>query len=668
MAALAYRPEIDGLRAVAVLSVVLYHFGVPGLGGGFVGVDIFFVISGYLIGGILWGELMATGRVSLVAFYIRRFRRLAPAFFAMVAVVSVLGWFLLLPVEYRDYAKSLIAATVYLANVQFWRQAGYFDSGAEEKVLLHTWSLSVEEQFYVVLPLLILLLRRRPGFVRALLWGAFGLSLAASVGLQARMPEATFYLFHFRAWELLAGVLLAIAHHDGKRLPDGVQAWASALGMVLLLGSVVLVRAEAGFPGWQAVVPVLGSVLVLAGAGQGNAVNRALSLRGPVFVGLVSYSLYLWHWPVVSLSLIWRGAFSGPAEVAGWIALSFVLAVLSWRFVEQPFRRAPVGGARAWPRVFGGVALASGVTLALAAVVFVKDGIASRFDAATQGHIAATMDFLQDFSRCRVDESGPLAGVEVCPIGPEGAPEVLVWGDSHLRAMADGVGLAAMEAGVPGILIWTAGCPPLFGVTKWESASTAAENRACPEINARIEAALPALTTVKRVLVMARWSYYAEGQGFGLDAENRITLEAAPGRGIEGAPDVMAAALERTVEALSALGPVAVLRQVPEIGAYRSLRAARAMAHGRADEVPGMLDVPRAEAEQRAARADGLLRDLAARGKITLIDGWDRFCDAARCGVMVDGAPVYFDTNHLTNRGALMLRDLLVPALTGDGA
>jgi hypothetical protein len=225
-----------------------------------------------------------------------------------------------------------------------------------------------------------------------------------------------------------------------------------------------------------------------------------------------------------------------------------------------------------------------------------------------------------------------------------------------------------MEAGVPGIILWTAGCPPLFGVVKDETASTAAANRACPEINGQLQAALPELSSVKRVLVIARWSYYAEGQGFGLDVHNKIRLDPAPGSGLEAAPDLMEAALARTVEALSVLGPVTVLRQMPEIPVYTSLLAARAMAHGRAETVPAMLSVPRAEAEARAARADGMLRALEAEGKIALIDGWDRLCDAANCSVMQEGGPVYFDTNHLTNGGARLIRDLLLPALTGRGA
>jgi len=178
-----YRPEIDGLRMIAVVAVVLYHFGMPGLSGGFAGVDVFFVISGYLIGGILWRETRATGRISLAQFYIRRVKRLAPAFFAMALAESVIAWLVLLPFEFREYGKSLIAATVYLSNVLFFRGAGYFDTAAETKVLLHTWSLSVEEQFYIFLPLALLLLARWPRVFVGTLWLCFAVSLVASVWL-----------------------------------------------------------------------------------------------------------------------------------------------------------------------------------------------------------------------------------------------------------------------------------------------------------------------------------------------------------------------------------------------------------------------------------------------------------------------------------------------------
>ena len=283
-APLPYRSDIDGLRAIAVLAVVVYHFGFPGLPGGFTGVDVFFVISGFLIGGILWREREAMGRIRLGRFYLRRFRRLAPAFFVMALVTTALASALLLPFEFREFGKTLIAATVYLSNVLFFRQAGYFDAASEDKPLLHTWSLAVEEQFYIVLPLLLLLFARRRGaliWTLALIWAA---SLAASVLLTPHLPTATFYLFPFRAWELLSGVLLAIWGCETGRRWRGYAA-LSWLGLGLVAASIILIPAGPQFPGLLALVPVLGTVLLLANGTGRNTVNRALSSPVPVFSG-----------------------------------------------------------------------------------------------------------------------------------------------------------------------------------------------------------------------------------------------------------------------------------------------------------------------------------------------------------------------------------------------
>ncbi len=338
---LPYLPGIDGLRAVAVLAVVLYHFGLP-IRGGFVGVDVFFVISGFLIGGLLWRERRETGRIALGAFWMRRVRRLAPAYFTMAAVSAVAAWMILLPFEFREFGKSLIAATLWLSNVQFWREAGYFDAGSDTKVLLHTWSLSVEEQFYVVLPLLVAALGALRRGLAGLLVFLWGLSLAASVLLTPSEPVATFFLFPFRAWELLTGVLLAIWLQGG---PRAVPAWVADAGLALVILSVLAVTAT-GFPGWQAVFPVAGAAMVIAGQGSGARTVAALSMRGPVFVGLISYSLYLWHWPVRVLSDYWSDGYAHWTETLGWLALTTVLSVASWALVERPLRRARIAPRR----------------------------------------------------------------------------------------------------------------------------------------------------------------------------------------------------------------------------------------------------------------------------------------------------------------------------------
>ena len=659
---LAYRPEIDGLRAIAVLAVVLYHFGLPGLGGGFVGVDVFFVFSGFLIGSLLWRELAETGGLHLGHFYLRRIRRLAPAFFAMTSLTILVGSIILLPFEFRELGKELIASTLWLSNVVFWRDAGYFDIGQQSKVLLHTWSLSVEEQFYLVFPIVLLIFRFNRAVLLTVLVLAWVASALACVALTPSMPDATFYLFPFRAWELLSGVLLAIwtSSWRGGRVFHPAFTWA---GLALIAGAVALTQPGPGFPGWQALVPVAGAVLILMNGQQDNAVNRVLGMAGPVFVGRMSYSLYLWHWPVLVLSVYWRGEYANGFEGAAWLGLALILSILSWRFVERPFRKPGLIGNRA---LLAGAVLAAGVTLGVGALAYLSNGLAQRFSAHLQAHAAASSDFIQDWSRCRTEAGGIFAGVEVCPIGPEGPPQVIFWGDSHLRAMKEGVALLAEETGTPGLVIWRAGCPPLFGLAKTESAATPAQDAGCLAQNRQMELALTQIEGVRDLVFIGRWAYYAEGQGIGRDAHNKIALQAAPGSGLTGATqaELYAEGWEKTIATLAPHFPrIHVMRDVPEIPQYGSRDMARQLAHGHLTEAEAapLMEIARPEALARAARAEAPIMALAEEGRIALIDPWPILCPDM-CRVMHDGQSWYFDNNHITNTAARAMREILAPA------
>ncbi|MCR8549090.1 acyltransferase [Salipiger sp. P9] len=667
---LPYRSDIDGLRAIAVLAVLFYHFGLPGFDGGFVGVDVFFVISGFLIGGILWREYESTGRIWLRHFYVRRFRRLAPAFFTMAMVTALFSWALLLPFEFREFGKQLISATIYLSNVLFFRQAGYFDTASEDKPLLHTWSLAVEEQFYVFLPLFILLFSRNRRALLVALVGCWAASLAACIWFTPSHQTATFYLFPFRAWELLSGVLLAIWGCETGRRWRG-HALLSGLGLALVLGSLLFIPAGPHFPGLFAVFPVLGAVLLLANGCGRNPVNRLLSTREAVFFGKISYSLYLWHWPVMTLSVYLRGGYANLAEAVVWMAVSVGLAWLSWRFVENPVRHLRVPGVA----ILGGTALASAAMLGLGGWLYLKDGLPGRFGAEVRPHIAASADFLQDWSRCHTPAEGPLMGLEICPIGPDGTPEVLVWGDSHVRAFKEGLDLAAHEAGTPGLIIWRAGCPPLFDVRKVESAATQAQDTACTNANLQIKQSFDRLDGLKKVLLIGRWTYYANGTGIGLDAENTIAVHPVETPTHLGEPQaaIVATAAEATVNRLlDTFEEVIVLRQPPEIAQYDSRLAAREAAHRGwplAKAPVTQPDIPRAALAQRIAPAEAPWRALAESGVVTWLDPWPRICDDTACHALVDDAGYYFDNNHVTNSAARALRDLFAPVFaSGEGA
>jgi len=656
-----YRPEIDGLRAIAVLAVVLYHFTFPGVGGGFVGVDIFFVISGFLIGGILWRELATNGRISFQRFYIRRIKRLAPAFAAMAIATSVAAYFILLPSELREYGKTLIASSLYFANIYFYRKAGYFDTGSEEKPLLHTWSLSVEEQFYIVLPILFFLLRNRRDVLPWLLGALVGMSLILCVYKTYTEHTAAFFLFQYRAWELGAGVLLAMfaTGSSGRAAHHAAISW---LGLGLLAASIAMVQPGPSFPGFQAIFPVAGALLLIYNGREANIVNQLLSSNAAVFIGKISYSLYLWHWPVLTLGNYHLGDSANAATSAALLALSFILAIASWRFVELPTRYKLLSMQRSW-LVAG--ASATAVLAGIGAFAYLKEGLPGRFPGPIRAHIEATQDFIQDWSRCTETISTELRGIEVCPIGPSGRPpEFLVWGDSHVRAIKEGLAQIADEKGTAGWLIWRAGCPPLFDITKEENSATLAQNAACLDANSKIREAVKTLPpTIRSVVLVGRWSYYVSGRGVGADDFNTISLKstaAAPA----GQEQVFDSAVAATVKELAThFDRVFVLQQPPEIQRYSSKLVARALSAGRIDDekLRNVLSVTVKEANERAANSETPFLSLASQSKIVWLSTWPKFCDGANCGVLHDGKSNYFDNNHITNSAASRIRDVLEP-------
>lgn len=330
-----YRREIDGLRALAVMPVILFHAGTSWFAGGFLGVDVFFVISGYLIIGLMIGELGA-GKFSLHQFYIRRARRILPALYAVVLATIPFAYVWLLPASYEDYSKSLLSVLVFASNLLFWRESGYFAPDSSEKPLLHTWSLGVEEQFYILMPLCMLLLWRyaRPRTGAAMLViAATGLALCE---LASRyMPAANFFLLPTRMWELAIGGYVAWWHHrGGARTHEAL----SLAGLVLMLGAFLGYEEAMRLPSLLTLVPALGAALVLGYGGQGTRVARLLSWSPLVGIGLISYSAYLWHHPILAFARVVGAPLQNAWVVVGFLALTLLLATLSWRFVEQPFR------------------------------------------------------------------------------------------------------------------------------------------------------------------------------------------------------------------------------------------------------------------------------------------------------------------------------------------
>ena len=336
---LAYRADIDGLRAIAVLAVVLYHAKVAPFTGGYVGVDVFFVISGFLITSILVKD-MNEGSFSFAGFYERRVRRIFPALFTVIFACIAAGWFILTPQDYKEFALSMIYMGGFVSNVFFKRRAGYFGPAAETQPLLHTWSLAVEEQFYVFAPIVLLLLYRFAWKSRGLVLSVLaGLSLvSAAYGVSHELPSAFFYL-HSRAWELIAGMLLGLGVVPLVRAQQVAEAM-SITGLAMIAWAVFEFTPGTPFPGLAALLPCLGAALIIySGAVVPTFVSRLLSARPAVFIGKISYSLYLWHWPLLVFAVYEWGVDVGMRERIGLIVLAVVLSILTWAFIEQPARK-----------------------------------------------------------------------------------------------------------------------------------------------------------------------------------------------------------------------------------------------------------------------------------------------------------------------------------------
>lgn len=351
-----YRREIDGLRAVAVLPVILFHAGFSWFSGGYVGVDVFFVISGYLITTILLTDL-ERGSFSIAKFYERRARRILPALFFVMLCCIPLAWMWMLPSQFKDFSQALIAISFFVSNVLFWQKSGYFAPAAEENPLLHTWSLAVEEQFYIVFPIMLLLLwrfGRRSVFHTVILLSAISF-LAAELGWRVE-PNATFYLLHSRAWELGVGAACAFLLHDR---PQRTNSALAALGLALIIYSVIAYDALTPFPSIYALAPVGGTALVILYGSSSTLTARLLSTKFMVGVGLISFSAYLWHQPLLAFARIL--SLSHPEwEIMLLLSVaSLGLAYLTWRFIEQPFRRKGIGALPSRKAIFTAASLGS---------------------------------------------------------------------------------------------------------------------------------------------------------------------------------------------------------------------------------------------------------------------------------------------------------------------
>lgn len=465
--AIKYRPDIDGLRALAVVAVVLYHLGISTVPGGFVGVDIFFVISGYLISAILIRDI-AKGEYRTAIFYERRIRRIIPAFCVMTVVAAVAGSILMLPDDLAALGGSIAASAAFLSNLYFWTTSGdYFAGPAELQPLLHTWSLSVEEQFYIFFPIFLWLVHRAKlwRFTFPIILLIAFISFVTSIYGTQNNPVATFYWLPTRAWELLGGALLALSAGNSSkyRLLAEFQSVAS---LCLLLYPIFCYSASTSFPGLNALPPVLGAMLFIH-AGSGNykpLLNRLASSTPFRGIGLISYSLYLWHWPVIVFLKYYFIELSLHLTVIAGL-LSLVLAALSWRFVEQPFRRSRPNFSPKLYFVFAGVPLA--FLLVAGALMLTSFGFPSRVPPAIV-KMAEKTTYQGPWRECGGVYAMRRTADTVCQLGDvKEKPTFLLTGDSHANALAAALFQSAESVNRSGIQITDTGYRPSLGYEKF---------------------------------------------------------------------------------------------------------------------------------------------------------------------------------------------------------
>ncbi len=525
-----YRPDIDGLRAVAILSVVAYHAGIRAVGGGFVGVDIFLVISGYLITSVICDDIL-NGRFSVARFYARRAKRILPALFAVLLACYVVAAFLLSPVELKTFANNAFATILSSSNILFWLKSGYFAANSESNPLLMTWSLGVEEQFYLFFPLFMLFVTICAKQKRS---AAVGLVLLASLALSVwgtrNYPTATFYLLPTRAWELAVGALIAIreAEKPGAWRTIGSRKanTLSGLAVVFLAIPVFFYNRDTIFPGLAAILPVAGAALLVIT--PGSWLNRtALSSKPIVFIGLVSYSWYLWHWPLLSFARILSG------QIGVWTALtivlmSFLLAVATHRFVEQPFRKSISNNIIILQRY---AALSLAMVIPLIAI-HVSDGWPARFPGLSEVE-ASGLSLQADPCLAGYGQTTPSILPECVPQSPSGVPGVALLGDSHAAALAGALRNLGKSTGFTLSEFTKSSCPALVNVTRLMP-SHPWHDRECAAFNARVIEQLQRESNIQVVILAGFWSapftHEAEGERFIVAGQPGHTVTPAESR------------------------------------------------------------------------------------------------------------------------------------------
>ncbi len=629
-----YRPEIDGLRAVPVLLVLVFHFRlVPDLGeAGFIGVDVFFVISGYLITGLLL-RAMETASFSPIQFYAHRVRRLAPALVTTLAACLVYAWWRLLPNDFGEFVRQLVATQWYGANFYYWQHIGYFGLGVDRTALLHTWSLAVEEQFYLLYPLAIIAVHR---WARTWLLPLLALGILTSFGLNVLLveskPNAVFYLLPARAWELLAGAVLNFAPTASWR--NRMRAEVLGLtGLVAIGLALWLHHPGVSVPGWFGVLPVAGAAAILyACAGNRNVIARAFAAKPVVYLGRISYPAYLVHWPLHVFAGLELGSHYTAGARWGMFLVSLLLASAVYHGIEQPIRQMR------WMRSNRALLLAYAVSLAATLLLLMASqrtgGLPSRYPANVVLLDKAANDRPPPLTECAYSRGRPMNLTSSCQLGIRDGRGVtwLIYGDSHAWAAHGAFDEWLRRRGETGYFYFRHGCPPLVGT------HVIGDHGACAAFNDTAMDILAKSPEIKNVLLASTWLQAAEGI-LGPSSDGPPTT----GRSLAH----FSSQFKETLERLNGLGKRAVIWE-PVPGARTNVPQAMARA-----ALSGKPDVPPEWTLDEYHQRYKFFFDALSINRLLiagLVSPAHAVCGSGICAIERNGYPLYSDKGHITTK------------------
>ncbi|CAH0992848.1 hypothetical protein SIN8267_02985 [Sinobacterium norvegicum] len=631
MSKLNYRPDIDGLRALAILPVLLFHAGIPGFSGGYIGVDIFFVISGYLITSIIIREVNEQ-QFSYRDFWARRARRILPASTAMIIATLVTGWFILSPADYVELAVSAREQAYFASNFFFSSNAGYFDGPSEFKPLLHTWSLSVEEQFYLFFPLFFITVHRFfPKHKRAAIILLLLLSLVVSLVLISSQPTSTFYLLHTRAWEMLIGSLLAIAPINlAMRQRPILCEVISLSGLITIVSCIFFYDDTTVFPGAAAIPPTVAvAAIIWANSYSNTWVKRLCTLPPAIWVGLISYSLYLWHWPVIAYTHYYHVGEFTLALKLGLIAVSLILAYLSWRFIETPFRLKQLFPSNNAILIAAAIAL---IAIAVVSQTIRRDGGYPERLPEHAFKFAQALSRSDDQRRCANLTNSAIREGNICQFGNNQAkPTLLIWGDSHAEALLASMKSAAEESNTAVLFASKSNCRPILVPSE--------PHGRCQQFNNSMFA-LASNHGITDVLLVSHW--------------NRASYNAASSDSLASAErNEFKQQFNATVDKLQAQDiRVWVAKQVP---VQNTLDVAHELTKLAMQGLPtDTINLPIADHLHKQRYVNNVI-DAST---VNALDPTPYLCSEQWCPAEENGLALYKDSDHLSAQGALKLEPM----------